>query len=346
MPATWRAPGLRVAWVNCIWAAEAGFCTKWCTSDQQTPRPPSSTHHHSKFRPRRHRDFSTIPLSIRCTRVWSSNLSTQLRRAQTLTWNTESLPVPATEADPRQSHDSEQISPATIAHHTVYEKTRNLQQSHVCQCVQQSYLVGPLSRLVGKPPFEPSLSKNVLPLTPAECDPNGAILLTQTWNRILFFVCNGRYFGVKKAKNGDRGRIVFTAALRKIWTQLNLLSNQKVEVGTLAERTNILHDNKRVLQCYHIGCTGRNMVVSWFGTRVTREMVSDGDGWFIPAGIVGFHTLSLLLASLVAHDRATEDNHTHHTGRVSYTDIKKGTTTSWVQYIGLDREVLTSSPCE
>ena len=54
-------------------------------------------------------------------------------------------------------------------------------------------------------------------------------------------------------------------------------------------------------------------------------MVSDGGGRFILAGIVGFHTLYLLLASLVAHDRATEDNHTHHTGRVSYTNIKEGT---------------------
>ena len=65
--------------------------------------------------------------------------------------------------------------------------------------------------------------------------------------------------------------------------------------------------------------------VLWFGTRVTCEMVSDGRGRYIPAGIVGLHTLSLLLASLVAHDRATEDNHTHHTGRVSYTNIKEGT---------------------
>ena len=44
-------------------------------------------------------------------------------------------------------------------------------------------------------------------------------------------------------------------------------------------------------------------VFGWFGTRVTCEMVSDGGGRFIPAGIVGFHTLSVLLASLVAHDR-------------------------------------------
>ena len=35
-----------------------------------------------------------------------------------------------------------------------------------------------------------------------------------------------------------------------------------------------------------------------------------GAGDFILAYIVGVYTLSLLLASLVAHDRATEDNHT------------------------------------
>ena len=39
----------------------------------------------------------------------------------------------------------------------------------------------------------------------------------------------------------------------------------------------------------------------------------DGDGRFIPADIVCVHTLSLLLSSRVAHDRATEDNHTQQT---------------------------------
>ena len=44
---------------------------------------------------------------------------------------------------------------------------------------------------------------------------------------------------------------------------------------------------------------------------MTCEMVSDGGGRFIPAGIVALHTLYLLLASLVAHGhRGTEDNHT------------------------------------
>ena len=45
--------------------------------------------------------------------------------------------------------------------------------------------------------------------------------------------------------------------------------------------------------------------------QVMGEMVLDEGGHFIPAGIFGFHTLSLLLASLVAHDRAKEGTHTH-----------------------------------
>ena len=45
--------------------------------------------------------------------------------------------------------------------------------------------------------------------------------------------------------------------------------------------------------------------------QVMGEIVLDGGGYFIPADIDGFHTLSLLLASLVAHDRAKEDTYTH-----------------------------------
>ena len=47
-------------------------------------------------------------------------------------------------------------------------------------------------------------------------------------------------------------------------------------------------------------------------------MVPNRGGRFIPAVRVDLHTLSLLLASLVDHDRATEDNHTHHTGWEHY----------------------------
>ena len=196
--------------MNCISAAETGFCTKWCTSDEQTPRPPSSAHH-KPFRPSHRCSSFTTPLTRRCRRAWSSNLSTQLRRTQGL--NTESITVPAAVADPKRSLDSEQILPATIAHHTVYENTPNLHQSHICQWGTQPYLVGPLSRLVAKPPFSPWLSKNVLPLTKVANDPNSAISLTEIFNRILFYVCNSLYFGVQKAKNGDWGTIVFTATL-------------------------------------------------------------------------------------------------------------------------------------
>ena len=38
--------------------------------------------------------------------------------------------------------------------------------------------------------------------------------------------------------------------------------------------------------------------------QVIGEMVLDGGGRFSPAGIVGVHTLSLLLSSQAAHDRA------------------------------------------
>ena len=108
--------------MNYISAAETGFCTKWCTSDEQTPRPPSPAHHRT-FRPLHRCNSFAIPLTLICRRVWSSNLSTQLRRTQGL--NTESLTMPAAVADPKRSLDSEQISPATIAttqgtkrHHT------------------------------------------------------------------------------------------------------------------------------------------------------------------------------------------------------------------------------------
>ena len=40
----------------------------------------------------------------------------------------------------------------------------------------------------------------------------------------------------------------------------------------------------------------------------------DGGGRFIPADIAGIHTLSLLLSSRVAHDRAT-DSYTKHRTR-------------------------------
>ena len=90
--------------MDCISAAETGFYTKRYTSDEQTPRPPSPAHHKT-FRPLYKYDSFAIPLTLRCRRVWSSNLSTQLRRTQSL--NTESLTMPAAVVDPKPSLDSE-----------------------------------------------------------------------------------------------------------------------------------------------------------------------------------------------------------------------------------------------
>ena len=151
--------------------------------------------------------------SIRPVRVILFNFGTQFRPIQTR--DTVFLPLPAPRVDRTRADDSEQISPPPITRHTVYEKTRNLKRNHFCQWGIHSYQVGPLSRLVRRPPFEPSLPKGVLPLIIAANGPNGAISLTQTFNRNLFHVCNGQCFGVQKAKNEDRGTIVFTVVLKK-----------------------------------------------------------------------------------------------------------------------------------
>ena len=55
-------------------------------------------------------------------------------------------------------------------------------------------------------------------------------------------------------------------------------------------------------------------------------MVKDGGGRFIPADSGGVHTLSLLLlSSRVAHNRATEDNHTQESKKAR-NGTRNGTT--------------------
>ena len=113
--------------------------------------------------------------------------------------------MPATVADPNRSLDSEQISPATIAHHTVYENTPNLHQSHICQWGAQPYLVDPLSRLVGKPPLSPWMSADFLPLTQVVNNTNSAIPLTEIFDRVFSDVCNSLGFEVQKQKKRGSG---------------------------------------------------------------------------------------------------------------------------------------------
>ena len=64
------------------------------------------------------------------------------------------------------------------------------------------------------------------------------------------------------------------------------------------------------IQHLHVEVVVIKPFVEMVSYQIMGEMVLDGGGHFIPAGIDGFHTLSLLLAFLVAHDRATEDIHT------------------------------------
>ena len=141
-----------------------------------------------------------------------SNLSTQFRPTQTR--NPWLLPLPAPRADRTRVDDSEQISPPPIAHHTVYEKTRNLQRNRVFQWGTHCFRLGPLSRLAGRPPFELTLSKGALLLITNAYDPNCALSLTQTFNRILFYVCNGRYlifWGTKSKKRGSENNRVYSS---------------------------------------------------------------------------------------------------------------------------------------
>ena len=81
-------------------------------------------------------------------------------------------------------------------------------------------------------------------------------------------------------------------------------------------------------------------VFSMVPNRVIGEIVLDGGGRFSPAGIFGLHTLSLLLSSRATHDRAAEVTREH---TIQHT---RENTNTWAQYIRLDREVLSPSPCE
>ena len=61
----------------------------------------------------------------------------------------------------------------------------------------------PLSRLVGRPHFEPSLPKGVLLLVIAANGPNDAISLTKTFDRILVMFVTVDICGTKSKKRGS-----------------------------------------------------------------------------------------------------------------------------------------------
>ena len=57
-------------------------------------------------------------------------------------------------------------------------------------------------------------------------------------------------------------------------------------------------------------------MLSVASNRGIGEVVLDGGGRLSPAGIVGVHTLSLLLLSQAAHDRAAVDSHIQDKSRL------------------------------
>ena len=96
--------------------------------------------------------------------------------------------------------------------------------------------------------------------------------------------------------------------LLKVKTFVMIRSNDFYDIFCVLPHKHLPYP-KQMLYIYLVQY--RSLPVEMVPNQVMGEMVLDGDGQFIPAGIDGFHTLSLLLASRVAHNRATEDNHTH-----------------------------------
>ena len=166
----------------------------------QTLRPLSSTHT-PRFQPRQH--------SNSLISVWLEELK---EKDRVFISGCTSRGPPSKKG---VSHNLEQISTVTIAHHTEYDTTIiTLNEAHVSQRQTLSYLVGPPSRLVDRPLFGPLLPEVISTLISSQNSPNGAISVMHTFNRIIFhLLCNCRYLVLLKAKSGDREIIVLTATL-------------------------------------------------------------------------------------------------------------------------------------
>ena len=65
--------------------------------------------------------------------------------------------------------------------------------------------MGPLSRLVGKPPLSPWVSADFLPLTQVVNNTNSTIPLTEIFDRVFSDVCNSLGFEVQKQKKRGSG---------------------------------------------------------------------------------------------------------------------------------------------
>ena len=174
--------------------------------------------------------------------------------------------MPATVADPNRSLDSEQISPATIAHHTVYEKTPNLHQSHICQWGAQPYLVGPLSRLVGKPPLSPWVSADFLPLTQVVNNTNSTIPLTEIFDRVFSDVCNSLGFEVQKQKKRGSGN-------NRVYRNLNDTLARSLELVVTECKEHTIHTQMQVVASRNNGGFFPDIILKFSGTHGDRGIL-------------------------------------------------------------------------
>ena len=118
----------------------------------------------------------------------------------------------------------------------------------------------------------------------------------QTFNRILLYVYHGRYCEVQKAKNGNRGTIVFTAALIRVflsvcltkWASLILLEVLRRTVRNSGSRDDLreARGSRVDLLSAHgsrdVSHLRRRIVGREIGQRYSRSLEEEGVCVFFP----------------------------------------------------------------
>ena len=102
--------------------------------------------------------------------------------------------------------------------------------------------MGPLSRLVGKPPISPWVSADFLPLTQVVNNTNSAIPLTEIFDRVFSDVCNSLGFEVQKQKKRGSGNNRVYRNLKRPKTGC-IFKDSKIEL--FASNTG-LNDNRKM----------------------------------------------------------------------------------------------------
>ena len=144
--------------------------------------------------------------------------------------------------------------------------------------------MGPLSRLVGKPPISPWVSADFLPLTQVVNNTNSAIPLTEIFDRVFSDVCNSLGFEVQKQKKRGSG-------------------NNRV-YRNLKQPSLIIHTSRDLLQqsvlvdycCFHLASGASTALLgSYIGHRNKRRLLSTLREEFVEKKYQVFDILGLLL---------------------------------------------------